>query len=184
MGQIKLVKTGGHTENCVKSRDVPSTPAQSQKVYIHQELSRLRIKKLKKLIIGQLKINSLRNKFDLLTFQIKDNIDILMITETKLNGSFAIAQFFINGFSIPFRLDRDRNRGGVLLYIREDIPSKLLAIENIIEAFFVEINLHKKERLISCSYSPNKALIDNHMAVLSKNIDIYTTKYDNLLFSG
>ena len=33
-------------------------------------------------------------------------------------------------------------------------------------------------------YSPNKALIANHMAVLSKNIDIYMTKYDNLLFLG
>ena len=80
--------------------------------------------------------------------------------------------------------DRDRNGGGILLYIREDITSKFLAIENIIEAFFVEINLHKKNWLISCSYNPNKALIANHMAVLSKNIDIYTTKYNNLLILG
>ena len=34
------------------------------------------IKNLKKLRIGQLNINSLRNKFDLLTYQIKNNIDI------------------------------------------------------------------------------------------------------------
>ena len=34
------------------------------------------IKNLKKLGIGQLNINSLRNKFDLLTYQIKNNIDI------------------------------------------------------------------------------------------------------------
>ena len=71
-----------------------------------------------------------------------------------------------------------------MLYIREDIPSKRLSIENKIEAFFVEINLHKKKWLISCSYNPNKALIANHVAVLSKNIDVYTTKYDNLLFLG
>ena len=84
------------------------------------------------------------NKFDLTTDQIKDNIDILMITNTKVDKSFPIRQFFINGFSCTFRLDRDRNVGGILLYIREDIPSKLLAIENAIAAFFVEINLHKK----------------------------------------
>ena len=68
---------------------------------------------------------------------LKDNMDILIITETKLDESFPIGQFFMNGFSSPFRLDRDRNGGGILLYIREDIPSKLLAIENIIETFFV-----------------------------------------------
>ena len=107
-----------------------------------------------------------------------------MITEKKLDGSFPTGQFFINDFSSPFRLDGARNGGGILLYIREDIPLKLLAIENITEAFFVEINLHKKKCLISCSYNPNKALIANHMAVLSKNIDIYTTKYDKLLFWG
>ena len=75
----------------------------------------LRIIKMKKLITGQLDVNSLRNKFDLLTYQIKDNIDILMITETKLDESFPIGQFFISGFSSPFRLNRDRNGGGVLL---------------------------------------------------------------------
>ena len=66
----------------------------------------------------------MRNEFDLLTDQIKDNIDILMITETKLNESFPIGQFFINGFNSLFCLDRDRNGGGILLNITEDIPSK------------------------------------------------------------
>ena len=81
-------------------------------------------------------------QFNLLTYQIKGNIDILMITERKLDESFPMGQFFINGFSSPLRPDRDRNGGGILLYIMEDIPSKPLPIENIIEAFFVEINLH------------------------------------------
>ena len=38
----------------------------------NKDLRCLRIKNLKKWIIGQLNINSLRNKFDLLTYQIKD----------------------------------------------------------------------------------------------------------------
>ena len=107
-----------------------------------------------------------------------------MITEAKLDESFLIGQFFINVFSSPFCLDRDRNGGGILSYIREDVPSKLLTIENITETFLVEVNLHKKKWLISCSYNPSKALIGNYMTILSKNIDIYTTKYSNLLFLG
>ena len=126
----------------------------------------------------------MRNKFDSVNYQIKDNKDTMMITEAKLDESFLIGQFFINVFSSPFCLDRDRNGGGILLYIRKDVPSKLLTIENITETFLVEVNLHKKKWLISCSYNPSKALIVNYMTILSKNIDIYTTKYSNLLFLG
>ena len=32
----------------------------------------------------------------------------------------------IDGYSESYRLDRNRNGGGALTYIREDIPSKLL----------------------------------------------------------
>ena len=71
-----------------------------------------------------------------------------------------------------------------MLYIREDIPSTLLLIKNITKEFFAEKNLHKKKWLISRSYNPNKALLANHMTVLSKSIKIYTTKYNNLLFLG
>ena len=41
----------------------------------------------------------------------------------------------MNDCSSPFRLDRDKNGGGILLYIRKDIPSMFLPIENIIESF-------------------------------------------------
>ena len=48
---------------------------------------------------------------------------------------------FMNDFISPHRLDRNCNVGGILLYIREDIQSKLLSIErDLTEAFFVEIN--------------------------------------------
>ena len=84
-------------------------------------------------------------KFNLLTYQIKDKINILMITETKLDESFPIGQFFINDFSSVFRLDRIRNDGGILLNISEDIPSKLLSIEKKSGECFVEIKFHKKK---------------------------------------
>ena len=45
---------------------------------------------MNKIIVGQLNINSIRNKFDFLAQQVKGNIDILMISETKLNESFPV----------------------------------------------------------------------------------------------
>ena len=49
-----------------------------------------------------------------------------MIPETKIDASFPIGQFLLNGYRTPFRLDRNAHGGGILLYVREDIPSKLL----------------------------------------------------------
>ena len=52
---------------------------------INMDLKSLRLKNVNKLIITHLNINSLRNKFEFLISLIKDNIDILMISETKLD---------------------------------------------------------------------------------------------------
>ena len=75
---------------------------------------------------------------------INSNTDILMISETKLDPSFPTGQFHIHGLSAPYRFDRNSNSGGILLYIREDIPSKLILTKMTIERFFVKINLRKK----------------------------------------
>ena len=61
-------------------------------------LKDLRINNINRLIIGQLNINSLRNKFEQLSTMISGNIDILMISETKLDETFPAAQFLLQGF--------------------------------------------------------------------------------------
>ena len=79
-----------------------------------------------KLIIAHLNINSIRNKFDSLSFIVENNADILLISETKLDDSFPSGQFKIHGFCMPYLYDRNSMGRGVLLYIRDDIPTKLL----------------------------------------------------------
>ena len=76
----------------------------------------MRIKHVNKLIIARLNINSLRNKFEFLVEFIKGKFDILMISETKVDKSFPLDQFRINGFNAPFRLDRNINGGGIMLF--------------------------------------------------------------------
>ena len=58
------------------------------KTNINAELRSLGVKNLTKMIIGHLNINSLINKFALLTHQIKDNMDILTSSETNLDECF------------------------------------------------------------------------------------------------
>ena len=67
-----------------------------------------------------------------------------MISEKKLDPSFPTGQIHIHGFFKPYSFDRNGNGGGILLYICEDIPSKLILIKMTIEGIFVEINLRKK----------------------------------------
>ena len=89
-----------------------------------------------------------------------------MISETKLDNSFPNNEFLIPGFTDPYRLDRDSHSGGLLLYVRNDIPSKEIPNCNLStpsEGFFAEINLRKKKWLIICSYIPNKNLIQSHL---------------------
>ena len=54
-----------------------------------------------KLVIAHVNINSLRNKFELLTEKTKGNVDILLISETKIEESFPDSHFKIDGFSNP-----------------------------------------------------------------------------------
>ena len=57
-------------------------------------LKPLLIRSLNKIVVGHLNINSIRSKFDFLAHQVKGNINILMISETKLDQSFPPSQFF------------------------------------------------------------------------------------------
>ena len=78
-----------------------------------------------------------------------------MISETKIDGSFPKGQFQMKGFSDPFRVYRNPHGGGILFYAREDIPVKLLSVENLpTECFFIEINLRKRKWLVCCLYNP------------------------------
>ena len=52
-------------------------------------------------------MNSIRNKLNYFAEQIRDNIDILMISKTKFGDSFPLGNFLIEGFSSPYGRDRD-----------------------------------------------------------------------------
>ena len=115
-----------------------------------------------KIIVGHLNINSIRNKFDVLSFIIDTNIDILLILETKLDHSFSLAQFRLKGFCIPYRLDRNSKEGGLFLYFCEDIPSRFLNSGSTcnIQTMSVEINLTHSVRNLkkTTKWRPGRSL--------------------------
>ena len=69
-----------------------------------------------------------------------------MISESKLDDSFPHGQFLIDGFNTLFTFDRNKNGGGILLYVRNDIPTKIVIHDfPSAENLFVEILLPKKK---------------------------------------
>ena len=94
------------------------------------------------------------------------------------------SQFHIHGFGEPYRFDRNKKGGGILLYIRDNIPSKLIESKMTIESLFVEINLRKKKWLLCCSYNPKKSLISNHLQEIGNNLDPLSSKFVNYLLMG
>ena len=121
---------------------------------------------------------------------IHGNLDILIIGETKLDCTFPDNQFIIPGYKKPYRLDRNGNGGGVMIYVREDIPCNQLLKHNLpknIEAIFVEINMRKSKLLLVGTYHSTNVEYGTNDSVFFEQIgfamDIYSN-YDKFLIAG
>ena len=73
--------------------------------------------------------------------QIVSYIDVLLISETKIDKP-PTSQFLMDVFSSPYRLDRNANGNGILVYLKNNIITKLVKTRNLSnEAIFIEMNL-------------------------------------------
>ena len=150
-------------------------------------LSEIKNKNGERLIIGHLNINSLHNKFEPLKSIIQQNVDIIMISETKLDDSFPSNQFALEGFSSPFRLDKNCRSGGIVIYIREDIPCKELKNHDLpkdVEGIYIELVLRKNKWILFGGYNPKKENATHFFNHVGKGLDKFLGKYDNMLLLG
>ena len=107
-----------------------------------------------------------------------------MISETKIDESFPTSQFLIDRFSSPYRLDRNSNGGGSLVYFKNNIITKSLKTINLsIEATFIEMNLRSKKWLLYLTYNPNKSL-ERHLNQIQAQLEIFCKNYEHLLILG
>ena len=81
-----------------------------------KRLCEIRVRNINKVIVAELNINSIRYNFEQLVENINKNVDILLIVETKLDDSFPINQFYIEGYQ-QFRVDRSSHGGGLICYV-------------------------------------------------------------------
>ena len=130
---------------------------------------------MNRLLIGRLNINSISNTFEQLKLLVRDAVDIIVITETKLQ------------LTIPYRFDRYRNGGDILIYVREDIPSKPFKEHKIphdIEGIFFQLNLRKNKWLLFGSYHPPSQSDEYFFNHVQNGLDIYSKFYDKYVLIG
>ena len=116
-----------NVHECESKLDIPDRLSD---VVSERSLKVIRKKNPNRIVLAHLNINSLRNKFDILIDQITGNVDVMVISDTKLDDSFPESQFKIPGYSSIFRLDRDQNGGGIMVFVLEDITTTFLSFED------------------------------------------------------
>ena len=98
---------------------------------ISKELKELHIENPIRLIFSYLNIDSIRNKFSNLQQGIKGSVDIPIIAETKIDSSFPTAQFHLSNYHTPDLPDNNYKGGGILVYIKSNIPICQLNCEDL-----------------------------------------------------
>ena len=145
------------------------------------------------LTIGYLNINSVRHKLKDLHIFLENNIDVLAISETKLDESFSTSRFILPGYKpTPLRLDYNDSSGGLLVYARQDILIHQLTsfvFPKVIEVIPFEINLRKSKWCIFMIYRnptlhKTKEKIEQFLSSLSDGLDFYSRLYDNFMVVG
>ena len=69
--------------------------------------------------------------------------------------------------------------------MRNDIPSKVVfADDKTIESFYLKLIFQKKKWLLNCSYNLKHSSRESHLDCLSKSIDSFSSKYDNVILLG
>lgn len=134
--------------------------------------------------MASLNIASLPRHIDELRIWIlNQNLDLLSINETRLDGTVPNESIYIPNYEI-IRNDRNRNGGGVCIYVRDSVNyvDKSEIIPSEIEAACIEIYKPQSKSfvIISCYRPPNadaKNFFENLQSIVttldSKNKEVY-----------
>ena len=101
--------------------------------------------------------NSVCNKIaDLQIFIQNIPLDYLFLSGTKLDESFPNAQFNLDGYEITAGLDRDKNGGGLIVFVRRGIICKRISDFELSfsECICSELTISKSRWLCFSIYRP------------------------------
>ena len=150
---------------------------------VFHELRTVRTKCRSNVLISHPNINSLRNTFqdvsDIFTGKL---VDILFVSETKLDSSFTQAQFDAPGYR-SFRKDLSGHGGGIIAYVRSDLPSRQrpdLEIQSV-ESIVIESTIAGRKWAIVCAYRPPTLRNSTFTDDFTVTVDRMHVHFDNII---
>ena len=152
------------------------------------------VQNMKHFKIGHLNINSFRNKFEPIREILQENVlDLMVIQETKLDNCFPPNQFSILNYTKAYRRDFKHNKGGSLMFVRNDMPRfHRLDIDDFnmdnsdgrIELIGLEVTINKEKWVFISIYKQPKVQII-HLVEIMDNIMIQLSQQEsNIVFIG
>lgn len=116
-------------------------------------------KNINRSVVTHLNINFFRSKFDLLPEKIKENVDMLVISERKLKNSFLSPQFQMAGYASSFWLDQYKFAIRIMFFCKGSHSVQICSAETKpIEDFCIGLNYRQKKKLLCCSNNPHKSI--------------------------
>ena len=139
-------------------------------------------------LIGYLNINSLRNKIaDLQIFIQNIPLDYLVLSKTKLDESFPNAQFNLDSYEIRARRDRDKNGGGLIVFVwKGTICKRISDFElSLLECICSKLTISKSRWLCFSIYRPtDPGNLSIFFEELSESLSKAILKYQNIIIMG
>ena len=140
----------------------------------------------KNVMAAHLNINSFRYKFDEIKEVLTDNIvDLLIISEPKLDKSFNDNLFSVDGYKVQ-RRDKNQYGEGLLTFIRSDFPARRkqsLESEQI-ETLCHEVYISDRKWVIAGAYKPPSLSNNEFTEHFSRFADRFLTHYEHMLLFG
>ena len=151
-----------------------------------QSIRNHRLQNPKNILIGHLNMNSVRNKFEAVEELMQNKVDICFLSETKIDETFPNQQFALSNYKL-FRRDRNKNGGGIICYINDNIPSKIVDVEfseEDCEMILIEFSIKTRKWLCIGLYKPPSQNENYFLNNLSLVMNRLTCKYENLILIG
>ena len=128
----------------------------------------------------------MRNKFSSLQQTVLSKTDILLLSETKIDDSFPNSYFFTKVFKM-FRKDKTKTGGGLLLYVKENLPGKIISSYKFKEnskIILFEFSLLNKKWLLLGNYRPPSQNDLSFMSELNLSLNFCSAIYENFVLLG
>ena len=110
---------------------------------------------------------------ELETFADTHDIDIMCLTETKLDNAVNTSLYHMNNFSPPLTKHRDRHGGGVAIYTKNNLAvTRLIELElDAIEWIWAKVRTSGHTFIVCCVYLPPHLTASDHINFLDKFTD-------------